>query len=149
MLMGIWLVFFFSNLFILLLTHVCMFIMFVFALSLQLLAYKDYRPKELPIVDLSQEVPIEEQGQQNVTPVRLPPKKDGPSPSSPPVLLPPPPPPQLTPLDPNVPDVNGVALTSPTDPSDQEVKWLWDYACDLTEGKNISCMCWNKVLGMN
>lgn len=27
----------------------------------------------------------------------------------------------------------------------RQVEWLWDFCCDLTEGRNISCLAWNKV----
>ncbi|MCO5579194.1 hypothetical protein L7F22_033047 [Adiantum nelumboides] len=29
--------------------------------------------------------------------------------------------------------------------SPKQVEWLWDFCCDLTEGRNISCLVWNRV----
>eukprot|EP01018_Ginkgo_biloba_P020787 Gb_37486 [translate_table: standard] len=26
-----------------------------------------------------------------------------------------------------------------------KIHWLWDFSCNLTEGRNISCMVWNKI----
>ncbi|CAM6095149.1 unnamed protein product [Calypogeia fissa] len=111
----------------------------------KLLAYKDYRPQEAPIIKVVQEEPPEEQEHQTKTPPPgQPAKKDSPPPPTP---SPPPPLPPLQgpPVETNAGEANAVVSVSQTDPSDQEVKWLWDYTCDLTEGKNISCMCWNKV----
>ncbi|KAH7446711.1 hypothetical protein KP509_01G070000 [Ceratopteris richardii] len=27
----------------------------------------------------------------------------------------------------------------------KQVEWLWDFSCDLTEGRNISCLAWNRA----
>lgn len=129
----------------------CLFGIFNYLCRLQLLAYKDFRPQETPIVEVPQEEPSEAEADgdaedQPKTPAAgPPPKKDGPSPSTPSSPVPSPPP-QGPPVEQNEAEANVASSISQTDPSDQEVKWLWDYTCDLTEGKNISCMCWNKVL---
>ncbi|KAL3678259.1 hypothetical protein R1sor_021215 [Riccia sorocarpa] len=92
----------------------------------KLLSYKDYRPRDPE--PAPPEPPKPESTEQS------PPLKKEVSAPVPPVAVPTPeaeepPPPQL----------------SLTEVSDQKLHWLWDYKCDFTTDKNVSCMCWNKV----
>lgn len=68
--------------------------------------------------------------------------KDG----KPVVKKPPTPPPPPPPLKEEPEQELGPKVILPTiEPSTQSVHGLWNFECDVTEGRNVSCMAWNKV----
>ncbi|CAM6013417.1 unnamed protein product [Sphagnum balticum] len=68
--------------------------------------------------------------------------KDG----KPVVKKPPTPPPPSPPLKEEPEQELGPKVILPTiEPSTQSVHGLWNFECDVTEGRNVSCMAWNKA----
>lgn len=64
------------------------------------------------------------------------------------------PPPPTGPIDPMAEfeekeEVVPKVILPDTEPSTASVHLLWDFECEITAGRNISCMAWNKVKQLN
>lgn len=100
---------------------------------IQLLEYMDFRAREI--------IPEPEP----------PPELDKNGNPIPKVLAPPPP---AGPIDPMAEfeekeEVVPKVILPDTEPSTGSVHLLWDFECEITAGRNISCMAWNKVKQLN
>lgn len=97
---------------------------------MQLLEYMDFRPREI-IVEPEPPPELDKDGK--------------------PIVKKAPPPPPAAPVDPMAefeekePEAEPKVILPQLEPSTESVHWLWDFQCDVTDGRNISCMAWNKV----